>query len=357
MSHNTTSRVQGLAGVLAAALALTTIGAGTADRRGSNAPRILEAAIGQSAIGQSAGSRMKVDGDRVDVVREAGVAGKVRIRLKSDGTWWKMLRLQDAKGAWHKVEQADRRYVDNADTFEVEVSRLGATFALELWKAKEFGIHRYITSRRYNTNAESGKLLTYFWREGWRDDDPVPAAGVRSPIRERLTVEGNRVTIESADDGTPGRARVRFGTTMNWWTAIYLLDRQGRKHGLSKQDGVYSPAGQWLNLPLTQFPPEIVIEFWTAKTLGVHTYMTRVKFAKERFDGRTVTVSWLDFDSDRPFDGGPINERVKVDQNDVTLRSAEGGRAGHATVKFNTSKEWWTAIYVVDRDGRKHGIE
>jgi hypothetical protein len=57
-------------------------------------------------------------------------------------------------------------------------------------------------------------------------------------------------------------------------------------------NGVYNPGDGTLVMPISAFPSEINIEFWTAKFLGVHTHMASRKLIRERFDGRVVTIIW-----------------------------------------------------------------
>jgi hypothetical protein len=107
-----------------------------------------------------------------------------------------------------------------------------------------------------------------------------------------VKIEGKNVSIRSSDNGTRGYATIKFQTTVDWWTAVKVFDRSGRAKLIQKVNGKYNPGNGTLLIPISAFPSEINIEFWTAKLFGVHTHMASKKLIRERFDGRTVTINW-----------------------------------------------------------------
>jgi hypothetical protein len=232
-----------------------------------------------------------VDGDMLEILRTGRKArpGLVQIRLSSDGTWWKMVRMFDRTGREHRIEQENGGFVSNVSMIEMNTNTLGGTFKVEFWKAKFLGVHTHMHTQTFNTADFDGYNVTLNWREGAGKSD---AAKLRQPINESLSIDGKRIRIVSQNNGTKGYVTIAFSTNLAWWTAIKMFDRAGRQILIEKIDGRYKPSNRMIRMPTDSFPSEITIEFWTAKTFGVHTHMSTKKITRERFDGRTVDVSW-----------------------------------------------------------------
>ncbi|MCI0490049.1 MAG: hypothetical protein L0229_25940 [Blastocatellia bacterium] len=230
-----------------------------------------------------------VDGDRVQVLEtnRGGEPGKVKIKLDADGTWWKMLKVNDD----NLIEQQDGAYVGDKDTIVINSSDLGETFNLEFWKAKLFGVHTYIKTETYRTEDFEGRVVRFVWKEGLPDTDPAEGRRL-PPINETVSIEGKNVTIRSAEGGTAGYATIVFNTNLDWWTAIKVFDRFGNAKLIERESARYRPGDQKLLIPINDLSSDIRIEFWTAKFLGVHTHMATKGLSRDQFKGRTVTINW-----------------------------------------------------------------
>ena len=232
-----------------------------------------------------------VDGDLLEMLRarRQGEPNYVRIKLSSDGTWWKMIRMFDKTGREHRIEQENGGFVGNIDLIEIDTANLGATLTVQFWKAKLLGVHTHMHTQTFNKADFAGYGVTLNWREGASKSDP---AALRAPINESLMIEGKKATIVSYNNGTKGYVTIVFSTSLDWWTAIKVFDRSGRETLVEKVDGSYKPSAPIIKMPTNSFPSEIAIEFWTAKLFGVHTYMATKKITRERFDGRITYVNW-----------------------------------------------------------------
>ena len=302
------------------------------------------------APGTAGFSDIQVDGDRVKILTAAGSPGKIKIKVSADGSWWKMLRVYDKNNRANWIEQEDGLYVNKKDVIEIDSSALNDTFKLEFWKAKLFGVHTHIMNETYRKLDFDGKIITFVWREGLEDEDSDLSEDVRTFINETLTIDGKEVTIKSEDKGKAGSTTIKFRTDVDWWTAIKLFDRNGKEKLIQKDNGSYNPPSGDLTIPISSLPSEVTLEFWTGKLLGVHTHMTSKKLIRERFDGRTITISW----------GAPakvIDETVKIDGKTVTIKSSDTGTTGYVTIKFTTSLAWWTAVKFFDKNGKAKQIQ
>lgn len=230
-----------------------------------------------------------VDGDLVQVLeaRRGGEPGLIKIKLDADGTWWKMLKVNDR----NLIEQENGTYLRGKDTIVINSSDLGDTFKLEFWKAKLLGVHTHMKTETYRTEDFEGRLVRFVWKEGVPDTDP--AEGRRLPhINERVNIEGKNVTIQSADGGSPQYATIVFNTNLDWWTAIKVFDRFGNGKLIERENSRYRPGDRTLRIPINDLSSDIRIEFWTAKLLGVHTHMATKQLSRDQFKGRTVTINW-----------------------------------------------------------------
>jgi hypothetical protein len=295
---------------------------------------------------------IQVDGDRVKIltINDGGKPGKVQIKLDADSTWWKMLRVYDKNGRTNYVEQENGRYLNKKDVIEIDSKNLNDTFRLEFWKAKLFGVHTYIMTEIYRKQDFEGRVIKFVWKEGLESSDSDLSPDMTAPINETIKIDGKDITIRSSDGGRKGYATIKFHTDVDWWTAVKFFDRNGVAKLIEKVDGRYSPSNKTLEMPISSFPSEVTLEFWTAKLLGVYTQMASKKLIRERFDGRMVTINW-----GNPV--VPINETVKIEGKNVIIRSSDNGTQGYVTVKFQTNLDWWTAVKFFDRNGKAKLIE
>lgn len=104
------------------------------------------------------------------------------------------------------------------------------------------------------------------------------------------------------------------------------------------------------------------IEFWKSKFLGTHTQVMTETFRLRDFLGYDVTFNWRDgleggYSDQYEDPTAPIDESLTVDGRKVTIVSAPGGTADHATIKFNTDVAWWAGVKTFDRTGKGWLIE
>jgi hypothetical protein len=129
-----------------------------------------------------------------------------------------------------------------------------------------------------------------------RPDTTSPTA----PIHDSFRIESGRAVVSSNDNGRAGVANIQFATNLDWWTAVVIRDVSGNVIEISKVDRKYSlhrnrqmlGATNVAVIPIASLPSQVSIEFWTAKTFGVHKQLVIMKYRKERLNGRTVSIGW-----------------------------------------------------------------
>ncbi len=198
---------------------------------------------------------------------------------------------------------------------------------------------------------------------------PVKTRGV-AEITPRFQVDGDRLTMHVAG-GVPDKVRIALSEDgADWWRAIQVVDKNGAKMMIERQEGLASTSNV-LQLDKSRFGSEFKIEFWKAKFLGVHTYMTSETYRLNDFLGKTITFTWYegipknDDGKPRPVDSTPINDTLKIDvANEVTVKTADNlkdGKLERGAIKINmnTAKgiTWWRAIKVFDSRGNVMLIE
>ena len=88
--------------------------------------------------------------------------------------------------------------------------------------------------------------------------------------------------------------RFSLSTTydISWWKTIKVFDKRGMISLLSTQDDDHGPKQSPL-INISDFGNEIKIEFYKAKTLGVHTHVDTHKIPASQIRGLDVSFTWL----------------------------------------------------------------
>ena len=104
---------------------------------------------------------------------------------------------------------------------------------------------------------------------------------VKMQIKSLKSVDKNsiRFSLSTASD-------------INWWKAIKVFDKRGMISLLSTQDDDHGPKQSPL-INISDFGKEIKIEFYKAKTLGVHTRVDTKKIPTSQIRGSEVSFIWL----------------------------------------------------------------
>ena len=283
---------------------------------------------------------IQVDGDRVKIVSQPGTPGKIQIKLDADSSWWHSLNVKTKNGTNVYVEQHYGGFLNGKDVIEINGSDLNNTFSLDFWKAKFLGVHTHVMSETFRKRDFLGRSVKFVWQEGLASDSVNYSL---KPINDTMTVNGQKLTIKSSENGRKGYATIKFQTAISSRTSLNFYDRSGTGKMITKDSGRYNPATKTLQIPLKQLKSTIELEFWTAKFLGVQTKMGSRKLFRERFDGRTITILWGKAVE-------PINYRLKVDGTFATIKSTEKGTPGYATIVFKTNKPGWTALSFKNRN-------
>lgn len=79
---------------------------------------------------------------------------------------------------------------------------------------------------------------------------------------------------------------------INWWKAIKVFDKRGMISLLSTQDDDHGPKQSPL-INISDFGNEIKLEFYKAKTLGVHTRVDTKKISTSQIKGSEISFKWL----------------------------------------------------------------
>jgi hypothetical protein len=211
-------------------------------------------------------------------------------------------------------------------------------------------------------------LSTALQAQGQRSQTVRPRSAVG--ITPKFQIDGDRVTMHVAN-GVSSKVRIALSEDgADWWRAIQVVDKNGRKMMIERQDGIASTTNV-LQLDRSRFDSEIRIEFWKAKLLGVHTYITSETFRVNDFVGKTVTFTWYegipknDDGNPRPVNSAPINETLKIDAaKEVTVKTTDNlkhGKLDLGTIKIRMNTEsgvtWWRGIKVFDSRGNAMLIE
>lgn len=92
------------------------------------------------------------------------------------------------------------------------------------------------------------------------------------------------------------RNLIRFSLStahdINWWKGIKVFDKRGMISLLSTQDDDNGPKQSPL-IDISDFGDEIKIEFYKAKTLGVHTHVDTIKLPTSKMNRFEVSFTWL----------------------------------------------------------------
>jgi hypothetical protein len=107
------------------------------------------------------------DSDHIDLVDEAGTAGRIEFVLRTDPSgqhadWWRALALVDnSTGTQFAIVEIDKSNM-GPSTMSDTVERLGNAF-INIQKAKAFGVHTGMYDLR-NLTEKAGRRITFIWR-------------------------------------------------------------------------------------------------------------------------------------------------------------------------------------------------
>lgn len=190
----------------------------------------------------------------------------------------------------------------------------------------------------------------------------IPSPGTSGNFSD-MQVDGDRVKILSTTTGgVSGKVKIRLDADGNWWKMLRVFNKYNNSHSIEQENGGYKNRVEDIEINTSGLNNLFKLEFWKAKLLGVHTHVITETFRKADFDGKVVTFIWQegleDDDSDFSEDAAaPINETFKANNQMVKILSSENGTNGFATIKFQTSFSWWTAVKLFDRSGTAHLIQ
>jgi hypothetical protein len=201
----------------------------------------------------------------------------------------------------------------------------------------------------------------------------IPVPGADGNFSD-MQVDGDRIRVLKAGSISQGKFRILLDSDSSWWKMLRVIDKNGLVYSIAQQNGrlsvmignetrMFVPNGNSsLEIELTNLDEFVKIQFWKAKFLGAHTYITSETFRARDLEGAEVTFNWRDGLEDGYSDQyedatAPINESLTIDGSGVTIVSSTGGTAGQATIKFNTAVAWWTGVKTFERTGKAWLIE
>lgn len=156
--------------------------------------------------------------------------------------------------------------------------------------------------------AAVASLVVALNQAGLFDPSPPPAAATSTaepgaspdraappPLRGKtIVVDGNdHILIAQEPLGEPAiQVALQVAPNIDWWKSIVLLDAHGEKVSLlSTQDADKGPKRS-NRFDARRFGNSVTIEFWKAKTLGVHTRVDTAQFEKAALAGFLTTFDW-----------------------------------------------------------------
>ena len=198
-------------------------------------------------------------------------------------------------------------------------------------------------------------------RPGNRDQRPRIPIAIDGRFSD-IQVDGDRVKILPIAGGKPGKIQIKLDADGTWWKMLRVFDKNGHANYIEQEGGRYLNKKDVIEIDGSNLDVTFKIEFWKAKFLGVHTHMMTEIYRKQDFVGRVVKFIWKEGlegpDSDlAPDPIAPIAETVRIEGKNVSIRSSDNGSRGYATIKFQTTVDWWTAVKVFDRSGRAKLIQ
>ncbi len=232
-------------------------------------------------------------GDLVTLSRRPGEANVIRISLKTPGTtWFKGIAVTDNRDHVWTVERQDGNYLGQP-VMQIPSNRLGESFQLVFWKAKAFGIHTQVHAQAFAKSDFLGQLTTVTWNEAGNaavPDDPAEDNRPVSQIDKTIVLDGGDLSIRSSHRN-PGYVRFEYSSTIDWWNMLQVRDVRGNPLTIEMEKG--NPYGaNFIEVPTSQLDGIVKLEFWRAKTFGVHTQMGTYEVDRRALDGRVVRVNW-----------------------------------------------------------------
>lgn len=227
---------------------------------------------------------------------------------------------------------------------------------------------KHLAERIFNVAFIVLALLAATFQVVLAQDPRIPNPGTDGNFPD-MQVDGDRVKILKGAEGTPGQGKFRIllDSDSSWWKMLRVIDKNGGIHDIAQEDGAYyvghgnisytDNRNASIEIDLKDLNEFFKIQFWKGKALNVHTYIVSETFRAKDFEGWEVTFNWRDGLEDGYSDKyedptAPINEWLTVDGKKISIVSAPGGTADHATIKFNTDVAWWTGVKTLTRSGK-----
>ena len=129
-----------------------------------------------------------------------------------------------------------------------------------------------------------------------KPDTEAPTSAVHDTFR----IETGKAVVRAVPNGRNGYTKIQFSTNLAWWTAIVIRDTSGNVIEVAKSHGRYQilvnqkiyARTHTIDIRSDVLPAQVNIEFWTAKTFGIHKQLVIMKYRKQRLDARTVGITW-----------------------------------------------------------------
>jgi len=145
-----------------------------------------------------------------------------------------------------------------------------------------------------------------------------------------------------------------------WWKGIAVVDKNGRKTWIERQDGSYLTTDT-IEMSRNRFGNEVKVEFWKAKFLGVRTYMQTWNYPTDQLVGRQISFLWNEGEPTPPASVAPPSGTFSIsgDAADGKVRVTTRSLPAKGRVRFeiDSTVAWWNAIKIVDNRGIELWIE
>lgn len=226
---------------------------------------------------------------------------KTDIFLVVIGDNW--LDVQDAEGNrridnpddWVRIEVSAALARENIPVIPVMVGEASNPPPKEMLpeELKELVDRNAIVLRSDTTfEGQIEKLIEYIKNYFDQNKKNKPIEGIQLLIGK----DKDNVLMQTKPLKNNYRNLIRFSLStahdINWWKAIKVFDKRGMISLLSTQDDDHGPKQSPL-INISEFGEEIQIEFYKAKTLGVHSRVDTLKLSTFQVKNLDVSFIWI----------------------------------------------------------------
>lgn len=226
---------------------------------------------------------------------------KTDIFLVVIGDNW--LDVQDAEGNrridnpddWVRIEVSAALARENIPVIPVMVGEASKPPPKEMLpeELKELVDRNAIVLRSDTTfEGQIEKLIEYIKNYFDQNKKNKPIEGIQLLIGK----DKDNVLMQTKPLKNNYRNLIRFSLStahdINWWKAIKVFDKRGMISLLSTQDDDHGPKQSPL-INISEFGEEIQIEFYKAKTLGVHSRVDTLKLSTFQVKNLDVSFIWI----------------------------------------------------------------